>query len=237
MFPSRLHTLAFVNKGTVKIDSTALAACIAAYNQTATTCAYHSLVTACRGVFVGTKAENEPCGVGGSNASGVYECQKSDGPEKCTWTGDPSSPAVTGVCHRLVHGKNGDPCDSSCASGEECSVDTFGSSSLTLAMCFEDDGLYCGFGASGDACAPIVAQGESCVADYPAGPFSVLGSCASTSYCDPVALECKAAGTIGQSCSSFDSACLRGLTCAEDGKCADLGFASWFTCEGEPPAP
>ena len=230
MFPSRITTVKFVNKGTVTIDSTALAACIAAYNQTATTCASIPLTAACTGVFVGTKAENEPCGIGGvPGTSGVSECKASGGPESCVWTGDSNDPAVTGVCQKIVRGKNGDPCASSCASGQDCSFDVYGSSGPAVAVCFEDDGLYCAFGSSESACAPIVAQGGSCAADS--------SSCASTTYCDYTTSKCKASGTIGQSCASLGSMCLSELVCGLDRKCADPGLASESACTGIPPAP
>ena len=77
-FPSRIAAIALV--GSVTVDSTALAACIAGCNRTATTCAFAPIATACNGVFVGTKAEGDPCGVGGSPPTGgVQECNASDG--------------------------------------------------------------------------------------------------------------------------------------------------------------
>src|SRR5664279_659826 len=63
-FQSRLSGLAYVNRGVETIDPAALAACIAGYKETATTCAFIPLETACKGVFVGTKAEGAACGVG-----------------------------------------------------------------------------------------------------------------------------------------------------------------------------
>jgi hypothetical protein len=230
-FPSRLPVIALVSKGTVSIDNTALAACIAAYNQTATACTFGALVTGCMGVFAGTKAEGAPCGVGGiPKTDGVHECKPSSGPEMCLWTGDSSDPTVTGVCHKPDHGKSGDACAFGCPSGQDCSSDFSASATDATAICFEDDGVYCNTTVSPSVCTPIVTKGGSCAADSM--------SCASTSYCDSTTSKCTAAGTIGQLCSAPGSQCLTSLACGSDGKCADPVFGSdSSTCTGYPPEP
>ena len=232
MFPSRVASLALVNKGTATIDTTALASCVAAYNLTATSCTFSALMTGCNGVFVGTKGENDPCGVGGNPSTpGVNECKRSGGVELCVWTEDSSDPTVTGTCHKAPHGKNGDACASSCPSGQDCSADFYTSPGPGPVICFEDDGLYCNWATSTGTCAPIVAQGGSCSDDPSA--------CASTTYCDSAAATptCKAAGTLGQPCSLSGSACLSHYSCGPDGKCAEPAFAYESTCAGSPPVP
>ena len=232
MFPSRIATLALVNKGTVTIDSTALAACVAAYRLVATACVYAPLVTGCSGVFVGTKAESAPCGVGGNPFTpGRNECRKSGGAELCVWTGDSTDPTVTGACHKAPRGGKGDACASSCPSGQDCSADFFTSPGTVPVLCFEDDGLYCNWATSSGTCAPIVAQGGSCAVDP--------SECASNTYCDSTAATpvCKAAGTLGQSCTLSGSTCLSQYVCGANDTCVDPDFAYESTCTGSPPVP
>jgi hypothetical protein len=233
-FPSRVPSIAFVNKGTVTIDNTALAACTAAYNQTAATCAFSPLETACRGVFVGTKAEGVSCGAGGvPMTSGSGECKAGGGAEECVWTGDSNDPTVTGVCHTPPHGKNGDPCDTTCESGDDCTLELLtNQANPPAAVCFENEGLYCkSDGKGGSNCAPILPPGGSCADDSMA--------CGSTGYCDSTGgtPKCKVAGTIGQSCATLGTRCLSSLVCAPSGKCADQGFAFDTRCSGTPPFP
>ena len=230
-FPSRLATLPFVNKGTVTIDNTALAACIESYNQTATTCTINPVVTACKGVFVGKQVEGAPCGVGGiPMVSGISECNSGGGAEECVWTGNANDPTVTGVCHAPARGKAGDPCTTSCVSPQDfCTFDLLSSPSDPTAICFEEDNLYCS-STTPSTCAPIVAVGGSCAAD----PNSCVGS----AVCDSTTLKCKARATLGQSCSLAGAfPCLNTLVCTSAGKCAEPGFAYDGTCAGVPDYP
>ena len=230
-FQSRVPALAFVNKGTVTIDNTALAACIDGYNQVATTCTMSSLAAACKGVFVGTKAEGAPCGVGGvPMVVGVPECKSNGGAQECVWTGDSNDPTVTGVCRTPVHGKSGDSCASSCVSAQDCEFDLLTSSSSPTAVCFEDDGLYCNFATNPSTCTPIVGLAGSCATDP--------SSCGSTATCDSTTSKCKAAATLGQSCSyTGGDMCLSALVCNSAGKCAAPGLAYEGSCSGTPPYP
>ena len=237
-FPVRLKPLALVDKGTVIIDKTALAACIAAYNQTATACTLNNLAPACRGVFVGTKAEGEPCGYGGDPTTGgtitegVHECKASGGPELCVWTGDMTVSGATGTCHKPPHGKIGDPCIGSCQSGDEWLSDTVSLTSV-LTVCFEDDGLYCRWG-SNFVCAPIVANGGDCTDD---------SACASTSFCDSKTKTCMTAGTLGQSCAANALQCSHDLACGANNQCTEPIFGVFGSegdphdCSGLPPVP
>ena len=231
-FPSRLTTLALVNKGTVTIDNTALAACIESYNQTASACTVNPVLAACKDVFVGTKAEGASCGVGGvPMVSGAGECKSDGGAEECVWTGNANDPTVTGVCHTPAHGKNGDTCTTSCVSPQDyCTFDVLISPSDPTAICFEEDGLYCSTTTNPSTCVPIVAVGGSCAADQ--------NSCVSSAICDNSTLKCRARATLGQSCSYTSGyACLNTLVCTSAGKCAEPEFAYDRTCSGVPDYP
>ena len=231
MFASRIPTLTFVDKGTVTIDSSALALCVAAYNDTATTCTFTAIDTACKGVFVGTKAEGAPCGIGGvPMVSGADECKSNGGAEECVWTGDSNDPSVTGVCHATTHGKSGDPCANSCVSAKDCTFDLLTSPDSTTAVCFESDGVYCKSDNTPPTCAPIVAVGGSCAADQ--------NSCASNSICEVTTSKCKASSTLGQPCSyTSGMPCINTLVCGSDSKCAAPTFADDYLCSGNPPYP
>jgi len=233
-FQSRLYGLAYVNRGVETIDNTALAACIAGYKEAATTCAFNPLETACKGVFVGTKAESAACGVGGvpmSNGSG--ECIKTGDAVECVWTGDVNVATATGTCHTPPHGKNGELCASTCEHGDDCVFDLLTTPEWSTGVCFEDDGLYCkSSGTPGiSMCAPIVPTGGSCADDQFA--------CGSRSYCDSTSgtAKCTVSLTLGQTCSTYGTRCMSSLMCGTDNKCDDLGFAYDTTCSGTPPFP
>ena len=229
-FPTRLLPHAPVDKGTIIIDTTALAACIAAYNQTATACTLNNLAPACQGVFVGTKAEGEPCGYGGEPATwGAHECKASGGAELCVWTSPVGVPGATGTCHKAPHGKIGDYCFGSCASGEEWLSDAIQMTSVP-AVCFEDDGLYCTWD-SNRVCAPIVANGGACTVDP---------ACVSASFCDSKTQTCMTAGTFGQSCAANGLHCSNDLACDANNQCTEpvFGFDSNpQDCDGWPTVP
>jgi hypothetical protein len=233
-FQSRLSGLAYVNRGVETIDNAALAACIAGYQETATTCAFNPLETACQGVFVGTKAEGAACGVGGvPMTSGSGECEKTGDAVECVWTGDVNVGTATGTCHTPPHGKNGALCASTCEHGDDCVFDLLTTPEWPTGVCFEDDGLYCkSSGTNGTStCAPIVPTGGSCADD--------LFACGSRSYCDSTGgtAKCTVSLTLGQACSTYGTRCLSSLMCGADTKCDDLGFAYDTTCGGTPPFP
>jgi hypothetical protein len=233
-FQSRLFGLAYVNRGVETIDNTALAACIAGYKEAATTCAFNPLETACKDVFVGTKAEGAACGIGGvpmSNGSG--ECKKIGDAVECVWTGDVNVATATGTCHTPPHGKNGELCASTCEHGDDCVFDLLTTPEWSTGVCFEDDSLYCkSSGTPGiSMCAPIVPTGGSCADD--------LFACGSRSYCDSTSgtAKCTVSLTLGQTCSTYGTRCLSSLMCGTNNKCDDLGFAYDTTCSGTPPFP
>ena len=229
-FPARLKPLALVDRGTVIIDKTALAACIAAYNQTATACTLNNLAPACRGVFVGTKAEGDPCGYGSEPMTeGAHECKASGSPELCVWGDDLTAPGATGTCHKAPHGKIGDSCFGSARSGEEWLSDAIHMTSVP-AVCFEDDGLYCTWGGN-RVCAPIVANGGACTVD---------SACANASFCDSNTKTCMTAGIFGQSCAANGLHCSHDLACDANNQCTEPVFGldnNPHDCDGSPTVP
>ena len=231
-FQSRLSALANVSKGAETIDNVALAACIAGYDEAATTCAFNPLEIACQGVFVGTKSEGAACGVGGvPSLAGSGECKATGRATECVWTGDANVSTTTGTCHTPAHAKKDDLCAATCAKNESCVFDLFTSPGYPTAVCFEDDGLYCDSSADPAVCATTPATGSSC-ADH---PFS----CGSADYCDETGTtpRCRTAATLGQACSSSGPDCGRSLICGTSHKCEDLGLAYDSTCSGTPPFP
>ena len=233
-FQSRLPDLANVANGTETIDDTALSACIAGYQATATTCAFQPLEAACKGVFLGTKSAGAACGKGGvPNVGGAGECKVTDRATVCLWTGDANDPTTTGTCLTPAHGKQGDPCAVSCAKNDVCIFDLYTSPGYPTAGCFEDDGLYCASVGNSSVCTPIAATGASCADD--------LLSCASTDYCDSSSgtSKCRTGATLGQACSTSGPDCVQGMSlfCSSANRCEDLGFAFDLTCGGTPPFP
>jgi hypothetical protein len=212
-FVKRHPHLGAVGLGEATIDNKVVAACKAAYDEAASSCSATKVYSACTGILVGKQAENAPCGKGGDpEISGVGACDHSAGAMACVWTGDYTDPAVTGTCRRVVHGKTGDPCQSTCESGEECSFALMGPNDTLITLCFEDEGFFCGAAGTGQvSCQPLVAQGGSCSADSYA--------CKGTDYCDDVSKTCKAGNTAGQSC--LYSGCQRPLVCGADKKCVE----------------
>src|SRR5262249_36572742 len=153
---TRRPATALVGQGTVLLDAQAVAACAAAYQRAATACTIGDVLTACQGVFVGTKADGEPCAT-------LYECRRDQGPATCLkiLTGD-TTPAL-GICRRAPHASGGDPCVFSCQAGDDCSTETIpGSPDPPLALCFEADGLYCSTAGDTPVCAPLAADGAAC---------------------------------------------------------------------------
>jgi hypothetical protein len=207
MFPTRDKVLASIDTGGVTVNAPALAKCLAAYQDAATTCDENLVVSACTGVFSGTKAAGEPC----ANGS---ECNTAQGPTTCLFVGDNTSP---GVCKLTLHGKSGDACVSTCPTSGDCSYETYGAADSPLTWCFEAEGLYCDF--SSTTCQPLVALGKAC---------SFSDACGSGNLCD---LVCKKGVKLGQSCAV--NACINELECSPDsGTCVDPPFANDSVCMG-----
>jgi hypothetical protein len=210
-FAGRQPALASVDQGTVTVDSAALARCLAAYEQAANACDENTLITACQGVFLGTKGLNEPC-------TNSYECKRDQGPMSCLFVDN----QTTGTCKKVPHGKSGDSCVYSCRTGDDCSSQTYGLADSNLTLCFESDGLYCDtFADAGAVCKPIVSTGGACDSSDACG---TLGVCYTT---------CQPSGVLHGACGM---GCRHDLTCT-GGTCEDPSFDVGSICDGYAPAP
>ncbi|HYP88218.1 MAG TPA: hypothetical protein VEQ59_08690, partial [Polyangiaceae bacterium] len=190
-------------RGALTIDATALAACNAAYEAAATSCEENAVLSACRGVTKGTVAEGAPC------ANGT-ECASSPGPSTCLITTNGSE---VGVCKTVPHATAGQTCLFTCRAGEDCRSTTYGSATDTIALCFEDEGLYCD--VESQRCKALLALGAACTGNDQCG---IAAFCSTT---------CQKRGTVGEPCRP----CLDSLMCVDD-KCVSPPFASFSTCEG-----
>ena len=204
-FPMNNSTVASLASGATTLDATALATCLAAYQTAATQCQENSVIDACRGVVIGTRAENAPC----ANGS---ECARDGGINTCLIT---EQNGTVGVCKKIPHYEAGDACSSTCRKGEDCTSTTYGAADSMLGMCFEDDGVYCDYLADVATCKAVLALGAPCTAD---------AECGSTGYCQTT---CQKRGTVGDSCTR----CLDSLMCVNN-QCQSPPFASSYTCAG-----
>ena len=224
-FPSRSQYYPLLDKGTVSIDQNALAACVAAYNTAATTCTITGLNAACKGVFVGTQAEGQPCG--GTSRFGAFECKPVNGSSSCHLQTSGSDPTNTGVCTSLPRGKSGDLCSKTCLKKDTCVVDMVGGSAPFPTFCFEEDGLYCSVATNPAVCQPILPNGHACVWDP--------NSCGTGNFCGWTSNACQLASKLGESCT--DAICADELTCGSVDKCVPSPFASDSICNGTPSVP
>lgn len=219
--PTHAYLTPLVDKGEMTINAAAIPACEAAYNQAAVTCTTEQIEAACWGLFVGLQDEDQPCGT-------ALACKSMGEPVICKFVGN-YNPNTLGVCHKIVHGKAGDPCLSSCWIGNDCSSDVMNAlqSEENFTLCFEAEGLYCSRMADvPSTCIPLATAGESCAADP--------GLCGTLNNCDP-SFTCTPPATLGQSCAS--TACLYSLTCGSDNTCTTWTnpfVESHFTCESYP---
>jgi hypothetical protein len=224
-FLSRFRNYPLVGKGTVTIDETKLAACIAAYNTAATACTISPIYSACSDVFVGKQTEGQACGSG--DVFGSLECKKVDGSAVCYWGETGSDPSITGLCTTIPHGKSGDECEGTCATGDSCMMDILGGTPPFPATCFETDGLYCARAKTPAVCKPIRAIDSACTSD--------TNACGTGNYCDWTTNTCQVAMKLGEPCA--DASCVSGLMCGKDLKCIEPPFADEYICKGTPPAP
>jgi hypothetical protein len=224
-FPSRFEFYPLVDKGTVSIDPTLFAACVAAYKTAATTCTMTGLNAACMGVFVGNRTEGQSCG--GASRFGSYECKPVKGSASCYWKDSTSYPNATGECVTIPHGKSGDPCTRSCRNNEPCIVDMIGGAAPFAAPCFEEDGLYCSVSKSPAVCKPILQTGEACTWDP--------GCCGSDNFCGWTGNTCQAPAGLGASCENLQ--CGEDLMCGTRNRCVEAPLSTSSACEGIPPAP
>jgi hypothetical protein len=197
-----------VQSGSARVDATALAACLAAYQQAATGCLANPVIEACHGVFVGTKQVGENCSESG------YDCDSQQGPTTCLIT---EQNGTTGTCRAVPRGKAGDGCISTCRIGDSCSSVTYGAAGTDdFTLCFEVDGLYCDILADDATCRPLVVQGMPCNFSEACGS---AGTCSGT---------CLAAAGPGQPCGA---GCRHELTCIDD-RCQSPTFAGVNSCDG-----
>ena len=225
-FQSRVRALALVNKGTVVIDTEALATCVAAYKQAATSCSFYDVVDGCGGVFVGTRTAGQTCGSG--NQAGGLECKKNGGPTICFWTQSPSDPSITGTCMQMPHAKKSDSCAGTCRSNDDCSVDMYAGPGDVTAFCYQDDGLYCSNDNGVSTCKSLIAKGVAC-------STIDIDACGDGNYCDWNANTCRQSATLGQSCQTIS--CLSRYQCTSDYKCSNVPLANDDVCAGSPPVP
>jgi hypothetical protein len=216
-FPIRQPAFASVSSGAVTVDAAGLASCLAAYRDAATSCVRNTVIPACANVFVGTKAENQPC-------ANLFECRRDQGPATCYKVQSGNVPPETGTCRRIRHGTSGAPCSSNCQNGEHCSSESISGEPFPddtfLTYCFEADGLYCPLGDDTPTCRPIIAAGSACEFDGV--------SCGSAAYCDAT---CQSRRALGQTCQ-FTSECAKGLLCTDEHRCVEDPFASEGVCMG-----
>lgn len=207
-FGARDQTSQALTRGTVSIDATDLAKCLAAYQAAATSCEENSVLDACAGIVKGKVAEGGACTLG-------VECAGS-GPKVCLVTGGQNTP---GVCKSVPGGKAGDACSLTCRPNEVCTFTVYGVSGSPVTPCLDSDGLFCDYQALPSKCQPIHALGSACQQD---------DECGFSAYCDYVDTHtCKKRAQLNEPCGT----CLASLTC-KDGKCQSPAFTVGSTCDG-----
>jgi hypothetical protein len=213
-YAAHSSTLASLMSGALTVDPTVLAKCQAAFAGT-DQCDQNVVWDACQFVFNGTRGANDSCANG-------WECDRSQGEMTCLIT-DSSNPNALGVCTPAPHAGLGEPCVTTCASGENCSSTTYGVGD-TYSLCFEDDGLYCAYVGPGSECQALVPIGEPCAL----GP-----ECGNDAYC--TGSTCQPLAKLGEPCG--DVPCRHELQCGVDGKCIDPMWADAQGCTDYPPLP
>ena len=209
-----------LENGELVLDPDALEDCIAAYENAATTCADTGLFAACRDVFSGTKPPGDPC-------ADFQDCDRREGPVICKFVGnDPM-----GTCTPLIHGEEGQPCDSDCQSRVECSGNEGGLSTEPRVYCFEDEDLYCSAADGALACRKLRAVGEECENGSACGSE---GRCKQTSS-SVVSRSCVLGLELGKPCQTIDrAACAEELWCDgpnETGVCREYEFYKASVCQ------
>jgi hypothetical protein len=199
--------------GAVTIDAAALARCQAAYADGPDQCNLNAVIAACRGVFIGMRAVDQPCADG-------YDCDRSQGATTCLIS-DSSGERPVGVCKVIPHAEVDEPCFSTCRASEECSSSTFGSDE-PLPFCFEVEGLYCDSSGEQPVCRPLTELGQPCAA---------YDECGSSGRCNGT---CQAASDKGEPCGD---GCIHSFQCSEEGECVDPSWATSSACEGYAPGP
>jgi hypothetical protein len=204
-----------VADGAIRVDGPAFDACVAAYQRAATSCAFTEVMTACRGIYIGTLSSGDAC-------KQVADCRRDKGPMICEMIiTTPGVNPTTGICKLAPRGKENDPCIGSCPIGGDCSIGLLsGEPNPPLALCHEQDGLFCD---SDQTCHRLNPLGAACFYDW---------GCGTGNYCDQGCARILAAGAACQ----YNNSCGPGYTCAA-GACAPAPLATDGTCEGLPQHP
>jgi hypothetical protein len=212
-FPGQVDALGLVRRGTVLVNDDALSACIDAYKRAESSCTLTEVFTECHGMFVGTLAAGDSC-------TDVLECARDAGPMVCLKIQDGVADPNVGTCTVPPRGTMGTECAGNCALGADCSTtNSSPDDSVPLALCHEEDGLYCPLG---ETCSPIVSDGTECTWNEACGSD---GFCVST---------CGTRGDAGDECL-FDYECEKGLTCSDARLCVEEPLANAYVCAGHPP--
>jgi hypothetical protein len=207
-FASKNETASSLAAGAITLDATALAVCVAAYEAAATSCEMNPVLEACEGVVRGKLADGATCSLGS-------ECGATPGPNTCLIT---EQNADMGVCKKVPHAQVNEECVFTCYKGEDCSTTTYGAADSLLALCFEDENLYCDHESEPAKCQPLRPTGADCDDD---------DQCGHESECDIDESKCRPLAKLGETCGR----CISSLSCVE-GKCKSPPFASFNTCEG-----
>ncbi len=190
---------------------------------------------ACERVFRGTVALGQPC-------SSSRQCARAAGQEVSCQSDDGLSPQVCTELESARRGKAGDLCTGTCYEGDEClsfgaPVPAPGPGGVPVpqpepAMCYRDDGLYCG--GTNLTCLPLLQVGFACD-DYAA--------CVGDAFCDFQTQVCTAPRPNGEPCQSSDEcqsgACARANDLEPNGVCGASQTVTAEQCESvvtdEPP--
>lgn len=205
-----------VSAGTIRVDGAAFDACVAAYQRAATSCTFTEVMTACRGIFIGTLSSGATC-------TQVADCRRDQRPMVCVLIQTTSGVTpTTGTCQPAPRGAENDACLASCPIGRDCSIGLLsGMPNPPLALCYEQEGLFCD---SDQTCKPLKPLGAAeCFYDE---------GCGTGNYCLP---GCERLLTVGAACQ-YDRSCGPGYTCAA-GACAPAPLATDGACEGYPQQP
>ena len=204
-----------VAAGTIRVDGPVFDACVAAYQRAATSCTFTEVMTACPGIFIGTLSSGATC-------RHVADCRRDQGPMVCVMIiTTPGVTPTTGTCQPALRGAENDFCLASCPIGRDCSTGVLsGSPNPPLALCHEQDGLFCD---SDQTCKPLNPLGAACFYDE---------GCGTGNYCLP---GCERILTAGAACQ-YDNSCGPGYTCLA-GACAPAPLAIDGSCEGSPQPP
>jgi hypothetical protein len=201
---------ASLQSGALKLDEAAIARCSDAYAEGPERCNLNAVVRECRGVFLGQRGVDEPCG-------DMFDCDRSGPAMTCLKWAD-----QTGLCKTVPHAMLGERCRFTCYAGDNCSSTTIGGNEPEP-LCFEDDGVYCDRSGVDPQCRAIVPLGEAC---------DEYDECGSQAYCDDV---CMPKFEVGAVCGYN---CRRELECSDDGYCREPAWATESVCSmGSTPGP